>query len=210
MDDFYNKGRSIRVRLIFLHSNFFFYTYRIRAHENHDFFWRKKMKRQVSSRETDIQIAENKRANKISKTRKDGKRVAIMQEKQSIQDILSYLKENVEKENMDTYIERFEELTEPLQMIFTMQLKDTDIYEEIIGDKEEEETLYQKIHMIASYFQEMKQDLNLFCEEPKVESYDGQEVVWPTTLSLWLDDIDKMVDEIRVYLTSINRISDIA
>lgn len=168
------------------------------------------MKRQVSSRETDIQIAENKRANKISKTRKDGKRVAIMQEKQSIQDILSYLKENVEKENMDTYIERFEELTEPLQMIFTMQLKDTDIYEEIIGDKEEEETLYQKIHMIASYFQEMKQDLNLFCEEPKVESYDGQEVVWPTTLSLWLDDIDKMVDEIRVYLTSINRISDIA
>lgn len=55
------------------------------------------------------------------------------------------------------------------------------------------------LEMILTYLEAMEADQSLFLEEPRSEEYEGQEVIWPTTLSLWQQDMEEIIEHARTY-----------
>lgn len=54
----------------------------------------------------------------------------------------------------------------------------------------------EKFQWIGAYLEEMQQNQSMFLEEPLVEEYEGQEIMWPTTLALWQEDMEEILEQV--------------
>jgi len=60
---------------------------------------------------------------------------------------------------------------------------------------EQRKDVSKELRVILAYLEEMEKDRSIFSEEPMLEEYEGQEVIWPTTLSLWQEDMDQLIED---------------
>ncbi len=60
---------------------------------------------------------------------------------------------------------------------------------------EQRKDVSKELRVILAYLEEMEKDHSIFDEEPMLEEYEGQEVIWPTTLSLWQEDMDQLIED---------------
>ncbi|MFA9463316.1 MAG: hypothetical protein ACERKN_03380 [Velocimicrobium sp.] len=98
---------------------------------------------------------------------------------EEIKEIILTLEE-VKKNKITGYEEYFNQLTI--------------VFEELLTQKKASEQ--KEIHIILAYLKEMNKNPSIFYEEPRIEVYEKQEVIWPTTISLWKEDIEAMLDAV--------------
>lgn len=105
----------------------------------------------------------------------------VMQEKNKIIVMLEAMSE----QNIGGYQLYFDELKQKIELLFEQE----DISKKIQQNEE-------RFQWIGAYLEEMQKDHQIFYEEPCLEEYEGQEILWPTTLSLWKEDMEEILEEI--------------
>ncbi len=88
--------------------------------------------------------------------------------------------ENVRRVGIAGYEAYFDKLKMNIEMLF-----------------EQKQDVTKELRIILAYLEEMEKDRSIFSEEPVLEEYEGQEVIWPTTLSLWQEDMEQLIEDAK-------------
>ena len=113
---------------------------------------------------------------------KEEKMMTLTEEKTLILNMLEEMRKITIVEH-DVYFSRLKRKLETL-------LEQGNVHQRMQKDRD-------SFHMVLAYLKEMNKDHSIFNEEPLVEEYDGQEIIWPTTISLWKEDMEGILELIN-------------
>ena len=111
------------------------------------------------------------------------------------------MKEILQKE-LFGYESRMQTIAKQLEMLGQSEPAWERYDDEVIDPEGEGETLKEKLEVLHAYLQGIVEEKTLLEEEPLLEMVEEQEIIWPTTLTLWLEDMEHILGEIKEYLAA--------
>lgn len=63
---------------------------------------------------------------------------------------------------------------------------------------EQQKDVSNTLKSILLYLEAIEADQSIFSEEPRIEEYEGQEIIWPTTLCLWQQDMEEIIEQAKL------------